>query len=223
MQGMVPPAPGPPLSSLILELMIVSAFIAAAVYLLHRYDQLTPDEEQDTRVVRAKPWMITTIMLILVFFGPISLIIYSGMGFMGQAIYIFSMTWQISDIATMSFYMFDIPIVMAAFLLTFMRPVFVYQLSRYYKRRTTRGRTFAVGIISELQLTIITGLVLPVPAGAIAYMIAVPLPILLLLGFIFMWLVPVPKTPVQWEELDEPKDWWDEKSETASDVIVDGN
>jgi hypothetical protein len=139
-------------------------------------------------------------------------------------IYIFSMTWQITEIATMSLYMFDIPIVMVTFLLAFMKPVFVYQLSRYYKGKTSRGRTIVVGIISELQLTIITGLAMLVPVGAIVYyMIAVPVPILFLLGFIFMWLVPVPKTPVQWEELDEPKDWWDEKSETVSDVIVEGN
>ncbi|MHA1936750.1 MAG: hypothetical protein ACXABV_01600 [Candidatus Thorarchaeota archaeon] len=217
---MVPPTTGPPISSLILELMIVGAFIAAAVYLLHRHDQYTHEEAQDKASARVKPWMITTVMLILVFFGPISLNIYPGMGY----IYIFSMTWQITEIATMSLYMFDIPIVMVTFLLAFMKPVFVYQLSRYYKGKTSRGRTIVVGIISELQLTIITGLAMLVPVGAIVYyMIAVPVPILFLLGFIFMWLVPVPKTPVQWEELDEPKDWWDEKSETVSDVIVEGN
>ncbi|MHA2020638.1 MAG: hypothetical protein ACW98J_07960 [Candidatus Thorarchaeota archaeon] len=223
MQGMVPPTPGPPLSSLILEMMIVGAFIAAAVYMLHRYDQPTPEEAQDKASARVRPWMITTVLLILVFFGPISLNIYPGMGFMGDYVYIFSMTWQITDIATMSLYMFDIPIVMMTFLLVFMRPVFVYQLSRYYKGKTSRGRTIAVGIISELQLTIITGLAMLVPAGAVAFMIAVPIPFLLLLSFILMWLVPIPKTDVQWKELDEPKDWWDRESETVSDVIVEGN
>jgi hypothetical protein len=137
------------------------------------------------------------------------------------------MTWQITDIATMSFYMFDTPMVLITFLLAFMRPVFVYQLARYYKGETTRGRTIIVGLISELQLTIITALVLLYlfsnPVMMYVLMIAVPIPVLLLLGLMFMWRVPVPEVPVPWKELDEPKDWWEEKQEASTDMIFEGN
>jgi hypothetical protein len=221
MQGMVPPGVGPSPASLILELMIVGAFIAAAVYLIHRKDQSGPEEVQEAGSARIKPWMITTSMLILAFFGPMSLNIYPELG--SGFIYIFSMTYQILNLSTLDIVVFDLPILMITVLLSFMRLVFVYQLSRYYKGRTTRGRTIVVGIISELQLTIITGLAMLAPAGAVVYMIAVPIPVLFLLGFIFMWLVPVPKMLVQWKELDEPRDWWDKESETVSDVIVEGN
>ncbi|MGD9381319.1 MAG: hypothetical protein PVI03_02645, partial [Candidatus Thorarchaeota archaeon] len=175
---MVPPGVGPSPSSLILELMIIGTIIAAAVYLIHRHDQSAPEEAQEVGRARIKPWMITTIMLILAFFGPMSLNIYPGFGpIHGGTIYIFSMTYQILDLFTLNIAVFDLPLVMLTSLLSFMRLVFIYQLSRYYKGRTTRGRTIVVGIIGELQLTIITGLVMLSPTGAVVYMIAVPIPI----------------------------------------------
>ncbi|MHA2378141.1 MAG: hypothetical protein ACXADS_02615 [Candidatus Thorarchaeota archaeon] len=182
--------------------------------------------DQEIEGARVRPWMITTIMLVLAFFGPMSLNIYPD-GLMGRAIYIFSMTWQITDLATMDLVIFEIWIVMITALLAFMRPVFVYQLARYYKGRTTRGRTVIVGVISELQMTIITALVflylLSNPITVFVYIIAVPIPVLLLVGLAFIWLIPVPELAVPWKELDEPKDWWKEESEARSDVTFEGN
>jgi hypothetical protein len=186
-----------------------------------------PGAQQEAGAIRVKPWMITTIMLILTFFGPMSLNIYPSLGpFESDTIYIFAMTYQILNIFTWDFVMFDLPTIMVTALFSFMRLVFVYQLSRYYKGRTSRGRTIAVGIISELQMTIITGLVLLFLMSSpvmVFYMIAVPIPILLLLGLVFMWTVPVPEIPGPWKELDEPKSWWDEESKAVSDVISEGN
>jgi hypothetical protein len=121
MQGMVPPGVGPSLSSLILELMIIGTIIAAAVYLIHRHDQAAPEEAQEVRRARIKPWMITTIMFILAFFGPISLNIYPEIGpFDSGRIYIFSMTYQILSLYTLDIVVFDLSIVMATLLLSFM-------------------------------------------------------------------------------------------------------
>ncbi len=224
MQGVVPPSPVPSPSSLALELMIIGAFIAAAVYLIHRHDLSSPVEGQVAEGARVKPWMITTIMFILAFFGPMSLNIYPEIGpFDSGSIYIFSMTYQILSLYTLDIVVFDLSIVMATLLLSFMRPVFVYQLSRYFKGKTTRGRTIVVGIISELQLTLITGLFMLGSPMGIVYMIAVPIPILLLLGLVSMWLVPVPELAVPWKELDDPKAWWEKESEVASDVIFEEN
>ncbi|KXH69971.1 MAG: hypothetical protein AM326_01385 [Candidatus Thorarchaeota archaeon SMTZ-45] len=209
-----------------IELMIISTIIAAAVYLIHRHDQ-SPSEVQEARRARVKPWMITTVMLIIAFFGPISLNIYPGVGFMGGAVYIFSMTWQITDLATMTIVTFDISLVMVTGLLSFMRPVFVYQLARYYKGITTRVRAILAGIISELQLTAFTALailyLLSNPIMSFVYIIAVPIPIPLLLGTVFIWLVPVPELAVPWKELDDTKDWWEEESEAHAEVIFEGN
>jgi hypothetical protein len=224
MQVVDPRPPGPSIASFMLELLIIGTIIAAAVYLIHRHDKSRPEEVQEVEGPRIKPWMITTIMFILAFFGPISLNIYPEIGpFDSGRIYIFSMTYQILSLYTLDIVVFDLSIVMATLLLSFMRPVFVYQLSRYYKGKTTRGRTIVVGIISELQLTLITGLVMLGSSMAIEYMIAVPIPILLLLGIVSMWLVPVPELAVPWKELDGPKAWWEEEPEVASDVIFEEN
>jgi hypothetical protein len=227
MQAIVEPRPtGPPIASFMIELMIISTIIAAAVYLIHRHDQ-SPSEVQDSGGARVKPWMITTVMLIIAFFGPISLNIYPGVGFMGGAVYIFSMTWQITDLATMTIFPFDISLVSVTGLLSFMRPVYVYQLARYYKGRATRGRTILVGLVSELQLTAFTVLailyLLLNPVTLFVYMIAVPIPVLLLLGIFFIWLVPLPKLAVPWKELDYTKDWWEEESEAHPEAIFEGN
>ncbi|MHA2143058.1 MAG: hypothetical protein ACXADC_11445 [Candidatus Thorarchaeota archaeon] len=228
MQVVDPQPPGLPAGSFVISLMFIGTIIALAVYLIHRHDQTIPGEQQAIGEVRVKPWMITTTMFILAFFGPMSLNIYPGFGpFETDMIYIFAMTYQFLNIFTLDLVVFDLPLIMATALFSFMRPVFVYQLSRYYKGRTSRGRTIAVGIISELQMTIITGLVLlyliSSPIMAFVYMIAIPIPILLLLGLVFMWTVPVPEIHVPWKELDQPKSWWDEESKAVSDVIAEGN
>ncbi len=224
----IPQPPGPQIGSLLIGQMVIVTIIALAVYLIHRHDPPITEEAKEGVGFRIKPWMITATMFILAFYGPLSLNIYPGLGpFEAGMIYIFSMTYQVLNIFTLDIVVFELPIVMITALLAIMRPIFAYQMSRYYKGRTTRGRTIIVGIISELQMTIITGVVLLYlmtnPVMLFVYMIAVPIPVLLLLGLVFMWTVPVPEIQAPWKELDEPKEWWDEESEAASKVIFEEN
>jgi len=222
----IPQPPGPQIVPLLLGQMSIITIIALAVYMIHRHDSSLPQEAKEAGNSRLRPWMITAIMFVLAFYGPMTLNIYPGFGpFGADMIYIFSMTYQVLNIFSLDITLFDLPIIMITALFTFMRPVFAYQLSRYFKGMTSRGRTIVFGVISELQMTIITGVLLLYlmtnPFAPFVYMIAVPIPILLLLGLVFMWTVPVAESYGQWKELDESKEWWDEKSEAESKAVFE--
>lgn len=216
---MVPPSSGLSFVSFISELMIISTIVGTAVYLIHRHDSPIPEEMRDKGAARVRPWMISTVMLILAFLGPVSLNVYTG-GFMAETPVVFSWTWQLTG---SSILLFDVVLAMVASLFVFMRPVFAYQLAKYYKGRTTRQRTVIVGVISEFQMTIITGLILLYllanPITTFVFMIAVPIPILLLVGIIFILFVPVPEKVDSWKELDESQEWWGGESQVRADAV----
>ena len=224
----IPRPPGPQIGLLLLGELSIITIIAFAVYMIHRHDSSLPQDAAEAGNSRLRPWMISAIMFVLAFYGPMSFNIYPGLGPFGtDMISIFSMTYQVANIFALGITLFELPLVMIASLFSFMRPVFAYQLSRYFKGKTTRGRTIVVGVISEIQMTIITGVMLLYlmtnPFTPFVYMIAVPIPVLLLLGLIFMWKVPVVESHGPWKELDESKEWWDEKSETESKAIFEEN
>jgi len=99
----------------------------------------------------------------------------------------------------------------------FLRLAYACQMVRLYMARTTKKHTLALGIVSELPITI---LLIPVlimlllhPDGPMV--LFGPTFILLIVGILIIRLKPPPKPPEIWEEMPEEKPWLVEESTNA--------
>ena len=98
-----------------------------------------------------------------------------------------------------------------------LRLAYAYQMVRLYMARTTKRRTLALGIVSELPITI---LLVPVFIMLLLYpdgpmVLFGPTLILLIIGTLIIRLKPPPKPPEIWEEMPEEKSWLVEESTNA--------
>jgi multisubunit Na+/H+ antiporter MnhF subunit len=132
--------------------------------------------------------------------GPIALILSSSPS--GEFYQIVAAPWQIIqnrlvllDPSWMSIY----------FSLTIPRLAFAYQMYRCYRGETTRARTLAVGVLSELYIAILSIPVFLIRLQAPPprfIQIALPIPLLLVIGVILLGLTPPPRLPETWEEVE---------------------
>ena len=76
--------------------------------------------------------------------------------------------------------------------LTASRLIFVYQVFRYYKHRSTRATTVFVGLVAELPMGIIGSLFL------FANGIPIPTPFLLIFAIAIMWKLPYAEPQKPW-------------------------
>ncbi len=167
----------------------------------------TAQVNQDT----SRPRDIMFIMTFVALFGPARLTVYLDREFNWQLI---AMTWEASyldhniQIVVVQPYM-----LMTGLLLLSLRPVFVYQMVRYYNGRTTKMNTLLVGVASELQVlvvmifvTIVQSVFSPYP-GEIWTLLPLfgPTPFLFLTGLVIMKLRPPPEIPPPWQQMDERK------------------
>jgi len=85
--------------------------------------------------------------------------------------------------------------------LIILRLLFVLQVYRAYSGKTSRGAAITVGVVSELFIVIIN-LLRSSPTFTTGDLY-IPIPILLLVGYLFLWRFPpyVPSTP--WETPEE--------------------
>jgi hypothetical protein len=100
-------------------------------------------------------------------------------------------------------------------LLFSLRPVFAYQMVRYYKGRTTKLNTLLVGVASELQVLVVTNLMTigqlvssPNPSQILVPLFG-PTPVLFLTGLVIMKLRPPPEITTPWQQMEERKQRWD--------------
>ena len=99
------------------------------------------------------------------------------------------------------------------------RFAFVYQITRYYQGKTTRGRTSVVAILSDapiLALYVLFIITSTIYGGSAIYGgigLDFPLPIMMIVGLLLLWRSPVLEAKVPWEGADEPTPWWDENPE----------
>jgi hypothetical protein len=87
----------------------------------------------------------------------------------------------------------------------FLRLAYAYQMVRFYKDLTTKKRTLALGIVSELPFAILS-----IPVFIMSFldpyspiMMAGPTLILLIVGLLIIRLKPPPESPEIWEEMSE--------------------
>ncbi|MFX0108586.1 MAG: hypothetical protein ACFE7R_09900 [Candidatus Hodarchaeota archaeon] len=162
------------------------------------------------------PTAITVILLLLAMFGPMALNIYPRVG-NDPIFYLAGMSWMIIALTiTDSFFGFMLFLQSIPF--AFLRLVFVYQIYRYYRRKSSRKRTIIVGVLSEIQITIIGIIILPLTLvyPFLAIMIPVPIPLLLLTALGIMRYVPVPGPPDGWSDLEEKQEWWNTEAKSSS-------
>ena len=84
-----------------------------------------------------------------------------------------------------------------------LRLLFVYQLYRVYINKTSRSSALIMGLLSELYLIFLNvpSYLVSIATGSIGGLF-IPLPFLLLIGGLILWIVPpfIPSTPWQAEE-----------------------
>ncbi len=147
--------------------------------------------------------IVAFLMTVVAFLGPFSVII-------SEAYFsITAVAWN-ADVSITGVYFFwmspaqwfmSLPV-------TFLRFYYVYQMKLLYDGKTTQKRALKFGILSEcppLIFGIVTSLPLLFIPGYLYAFMPIPIPELLLIGLIFMKVIPPPKEPLSWiEKQDEP-------------------
>jgi hypothetical protein len=172
-------------------------------------------EESATPAAKDKPinTLIVGIMMALV--ALLAPLMFSSTGHDGLCLGMLAVLWTFTSTPWVTRLKISNTITLAI-LMPFgvLRLAYAYQMVRLYKTRTTKNRTFALGIVSELPITI---LLVPVfimlllhPDGPMV--LFGPTFILLIVGTLIIRLKPPPKPPEIWEEVPEKKFWWVEES-----------
>ena len=169
----------------------------------------TAQVNQDT----SRPRGIMFIMTFLVLFGPALFTVYPRFGFTWQLI---AMTWQAYYWNhTIQIAVFQPHMLTSGLILFSLRPVFAYQMVRYYNGRTTKRKTLLVGVASELQILVggalsaIVLLALIPPPVSIMIPLFGPIPVLFLTGLVIMKLRPLPDITTPRQQMEERKQRWD--------------
>ncbi len=171
----------------------------------------TAQVNQDTSCPRGIIFIMTFVALL----GPAVFMVYPGFeyGFNWQ---LMAMTWEASyrDHA-IHIVMVQLPMLTTGLLLFSLRPVFAYQMVRYYNGRTTKMNTLLVGVASELQILVVAYLGMigqlassPDP-GQILVPLFGPIPVLFLTGLVIMKLRPPSEITTPWQQMEERKQRWD--------------
>jgi hypothetical protein len=195
--------------SIMTEIFLIFTIIGILLYTMNKRSKSF--RAVDPRNMRMSTTYIAFILLLIAILAPAYLNVYPQLGFYPE-IMVFAMSWQISG-NNLTIFMFDPASLLLAFLLMFLKFVFIYQLFKYYYHATTKSRVVTVGIISELQLTLFGLVMVPftINTPGLAVMLSIPLPLLLLTGLLVLKLIPAPPLLGDWEELEKPKEWWEDK------------
>jgi hypothetical protein len=138
---------------------------------------------------------------------------------------VMAMTWSFSRVGGKIFWLFMDPILIFAPLpFTVWRPVFVYQMARYYQGRGTRIGTILLGIFAELPFLLLN-FIFTVFSPPTMHLwdpgITFPTPFMLLAGLGFMWMKPYPFPKTPFDDQAEPDKWWPEESEFPVGQLIE--
>jgi hypothetical protein len=143
---------------------------------------------------------------------------------MGIVVYFFDMGYWYANIMSMSWivnfetngilFRPDAMMILATLPFSFMRIGFVYMIWRAYEGRTTTRRALWVGVIMELWFSLLFYLpnliaLLLAPMVFMFWSWAIPLPILLISGWLTFRLSPPIGMPASWADQEQPEKWWE--------------
>ena len=159
-------------------------------------------------------------MTVLAFFAPVASAGYaSGLGY---SVNISAVLWSFTiDPYYFGFQFFN-PVnlfMMVPFLL--FRVASVYQLTRYYQGKTTKGRARIAAFIGDAPFLVVYIFVFIVVGFYGGVGLNLPLPIMMIVGLLLLWRFPVADVTVPWEGTEEPKSWWEEKPEETTEPPAD--
>ncbi len=156
------------------------------------------------------PKLIVILLVILAAFAPLA-VLYSG--YWGYSLTIVAITWMMysSEFGT-TFELVNAYSLMVFFPFLLFRLALPYQINKYYKGRTTRGRTAVAAILAELPFFIIfiPSIILNMLGGGI-FMTNAPVPIMMIAGILILWRLPMPEAKVPWDGVERSKYWWEEQ------------
>ncbi|MFX1559248.1 MAG: hypothetical protein ACFFBL_01545 [Promethearchaeota archaeon] len=166
--------------------------------------------------------LIAVLMTLLAFFAPVA---SSGYSF-GYSFYlmIVAMTWSLyldeSFVIRFEFLPTYAILGMIPFLL--FRVASIYQLTRYYQGKTTKGRARIAAFIGDAPFLVVYSFMIMVGGIYGGFGLNFPLPIMMVVGLLLLWKSPVPEATVPWEGMSDPVPWWEEekkeeKTETSAD------
>ncbi|MFX1260842.1 MAG: hypothetical protein ACFFAZ_02015 [Promethearchaeota archaeon] len=143
---------------------------------------------------------------------------------MGMVVYFFDMGYWYANIMSMSwianfetngiFFSPDPIMILATLPFSFMRIGFVYMIWRAYLGKTTTRRALWVGVAMELWFSLLFYLpnliaLLLAPMVFMFWPWAIPLPILLISGWLAFRLSPPVGIPTSWADQEQPEKWWE--------------
>ena len=176
--------------------------------------------EQTSKASSNRVQIVAILMTLIAFLAPVVVAGYSY----GYSFYlnITAMLWSIFiDEYGFHFQFINVysSIAMIPFLL--FRVAFVYQITRYYQGKTTRGRTVVAAVLSEapfLALYVVYLFTFAIYGGL---GLNFPLPIMMVVGLLLLWRSPVQEVTVPWEGIDEPTPWWEEQQQEETKSPAD--
>ena len=143
---------------------------------------------------------------------------------MGMVVYFFDMGYWYASIMSMSwianletngiFFRPDAIMILASLPFSFMRIGFVYMIWRAYVGKTTTRRALSVGVAMELWFSLLFYLpnliaLLLAPMVFMFWPLAIPLPILLVSGWLAFRLSTPIGIPTSWADQEQPERWWE--------------
>ena len=207
-----PTSPSPLIfSSLVSTIFLFAVIIGLFIYVVKR--NIHSQKGSDFSTLKPSLVKLITSLFIVAIFAPADILLYPGGGPFDSSIQLLGMSWQFSLLPN-NYLMFDIIFFLVGFLLMFFRIVFVYYIYKYYLGNTTKKRVTIFGILGELQLPLISLAIIPfgLTNPYILLLIAVPIPILLIVGLAVLRMIPPYQVDSDWGELDESKEWWDKEA-----------
>lgn len=156
---------------------------------------------------------MAAILLIVMLLSPILVAFTAFID--GFRLVIYAPTW-ILVIGTWPYFLISPLVLLSNFAFYGLKIIFVYFVHKSYSAEKTKKTTIRIGILSELVpflFMMAPGLIMALfyPYGA-SIPFVVPVPIVLLLGYLVLRTWPPPATPA-WIESDNEQMWWD-KAET---------
>ncbi len=101
------------------------------------------------------------------------------------------------------------------------RVISVFQISRYYQGKTTKGRTKIGVILADAPFLFVYGIWFFTVGITSGVGLNLPLPIMMIVGLLIIWKFPAFEPTVPWEGSDEFRPWWEEDSEEKAEPASD--
>jgi len=162
--------------------------------------------------------IITILMTAIALLAPVAIASY-GYGF---NVNISAILWSIYMDGYSTRFLFLDPftlMMMIPFLM--FRVASVYQITRYYQGKTTKGRARIAAVLGDAPFLFVYTMWLITMGIYGGLGLNLPSPIMMIVGLLLLWRLPMEDVTVPWESQEEPKSWWEEEQEEKIEPPAD--